>query len=64
MSRSDKVIVIIVLGFMLALFIRVINHEAPDRKCIDDKVHRLTNNGYWVAYNIVCKPATIEEKSE
>ena len=66
MSRSDKVIAIIVLGFMLALFVRVTNMEQPVKKCIDDRLYRLTDNGYWIAdsFKPSCKLVTIEEQSE
>ena len=69
MSRTDKqdcVIVIIVLSFMLALFIRVTNMEQPVKKCIDDRLYRLTDNGYWIAdsFKPSCKLVTIEEQGE
>ena len=66
MSRTDKIIVIIVLGFMLALFVRVTNIEQPVKKCIDDRLYHLTDNGYWIAYSYKpsCKLVTIEEKGE
>tara|TARA_R110002073_G_scaffold271947_1_gene435508 strand:- start:325 stop:528 length:204 start_codon:yes stop_codon:yes gene_type:complete len=67
MSRTDKVIVVaLVLGFMLALFVKVTNMEQPVKKCIDDRLYRLTDNGYWVAYSYKpsCKLVTIEEQSK
>ena len=67
MSNKDNVILIIFFGFMLALFIGVTNMvTGAVEKCIDDRLYRLTDNGYWIAYahQSSCKPVTIKEQGE
>ena len=58
MDNVDKAVLIVVVGLMMVVVSSAANLEVPEKKCIDDRLYWLTDNGYWQAYNNACKAVT------
>ena len=58
MDNVDKVVLIVVVGILMSVAHSAANLEAREKRCIDDVLYMLTDNGYWLAYDRGCKAVT------